>query len=75
VFGRNTGPLCQSPRGSRPVHRDTFPDRCWGLDYFPESRTLDQHIAQVRRKTEPEPASAPIIETVRSVGYLFRVSG
>ena len=59
----------------RPVHRDTFLDRCWGLDYFPESRTLDQHIAQLRRKIEPDPAAPIIIETVRGVGYRFRNGG
>jgi two-component system, OmpR family, alkaline phosphatase synthesis response regulator PhoP len=55
-----------------PVHRDTFLDRCWGIDYFPESRTLDQHIAQLRRKIEADPAAPLIIETVRGVGYRFR---
>ena len=55
-----------------PVHRDTFLDRCWGLDYFPESRTLDQHIAQLRRKIEPDPAAPVIIETIRGVGYRYR---
>ena len=55
-----------------PVHRDTFLDRCWGLDYFPESRTLDQHIAQLRRKIEPDPAAPVIIETVRGIGYRYR---
>lgn len=56
----------------RPVPRDTFLDRCWGLDYFPESRTLDQHIAQLRRKIENDPETPAIIETVRSIGYRFR---
>lgn len=56
----------------RPVHRDTFLDRCWGLDYFPESRTLDQHIAQLRRKIEVNPEMPVIIETVRGIGYRFR---
>lgn len=55
-----------------PVHRDTFLDRCWGMEYFPESRTLDQHIAQLRRKIEPDPAVPVIIETVRGVGYRYR---
>ena len=36
----------------RPVHRDTFLDRCWGLDYYPDSRTLDQHIVVLRKKIE-----------------------
>jgi two-component system alkaline phosphatase synthesis response regulator PhoP len=58
----------------RPVHRDTFLDRCWGLDYFPESRTLDQHIAQLRRKIEADPAAPALIETVRGVGYRYRPS-
>ncbi len=57
-----------------PVHRDTFLDRCWGLDYFPESRTLDQHIAQLRRKIEPDPAVPVIIETVRGIGYRYRAA-
>ena len=57
-----------------PVHRDTFLDRCWGLDYFPESRTLDQHIALLRRKIEPDPAVPVIIETVRGIGYRYRAA-
>jgi two-component system alkaline phosphatase synthesis response regulator PhoP len=56
----------------RPVHRDTFLDRCWGLEYFPESRTLDQHIAQLRRKVETDADAPVIIETVRGVGYRYR---
>ncbi len=55
-----------------PVHRDTLLDRCWGMEYFPESRTLDQHIAQLRRKIETDPATPLIIETVRGVGYRYR---
>ncbi|HWB06503.1 MAG TPA: response regulator transcription factor [Verrucomicrobiales bacterium] len=55
-----------------PVHRDTFLDRCWGMDYYPESRTLDQHIAQLRRKIEVNPATPVIVETVRGVGYRYR---
>lgn len=56
----------------KPVHRDTFLDRCWGQEYYPESRTLDQHIAQLRRKIEPDPTAPVIIETVRGVGYRYR---
>jgi len=54
------------------VSRDQLLDRCWGVDYFPESRTLDQHIAKLRKKVEVDPARPAIIETVRGVGYRYR---
>src|SRR5205085_11526954 len=51
------------------VSRDTLLNRCWGLDYFPESRTLDQHIARLRKTIGDEVESQAIIETVRGVSY------
>jgi DNA-binding response OmpR family regulator len=54
------------------VPRDRFLDECWGLNYFPDSRTLDQHILMLRKKIERDPAHPEIIETVRGVGYRFR---
>lgn len=54
------------------VSRDDFLDRCWGVDYYPESRTLDQHIAKLRKKVEIDPANSVLIETVRGVGYRHR---
>lgn len=54
------------------VSRDTLLDRCWGLDYYPESRTLDQHIANLRKRIERDPAAPEIVESVRGVGYRFR---
>lgn len=57
---------------SRPgevIDRDAFFDQCWGIDYYPESRTLDQHIARLRKRIERDPANPDIIETVRGVGY------
>ena len=54
------------------VDRDALLNRCWGIDYFPESRTLDQHIAKLRKRIEPDPANPTIIETVRGVGYRHR---
>ena len=62
--------LHQNP--GQPVSRDTFLDACWGLDYFPDSRTLDQHVPMLRKKIERDPANPAIIETVRGVGYRFR---
>jgi DNA-binding response OmpR family regulator len=59
-------------QAGRPVPRDLFLDRCWGLDYFPDSRTLDQHIAVLRKKIECDPATPEIIETIRGIGYRYR---
>ena len=59
-------------RRGEAVHRDDLLDRCWGLDYYPESRTLDQHIAKLRKKIGDDPAEPAIVETVRGVGYRFR---
>ncbi len=59
-------------RAGQVVDRDTILNQCWGLDYFPESRTLDQHIAKLRKRIETNP-DRPLIETVRGVGYRFRV--
>ena len=60
--------LLEEKRGL-PVSRDEFLDRCWGMDYFPDSRTLDQHVHMLRKKIE---RGSELIETVRGVGYRFR---
>jgi len=54
------------------VTRDTLLNRCWGVDYFPESRTLDQHIAKLRKTLGDDADSPTIIETVRGAGYRCR---
>jgi two-component system alkaline phosphatase synthesis response regulator PhoP len=54
------------------VDRNVLLDRCWGMEYFPESRTLDQHISKLRKRIELDPLNPQIIETVRSVGYRYR---
>ncbi len=54
------------------VHRDRLMEHCWGIDYYPESRTLDQHIAQLRKRIEQDPAKPRIIETVRGIGYRWQ---
>lgn len=51
------------------VSRDALLDSCWGRDYFPDSRTLDQHIFLLRKKIESDPAAPSLIHTVRGIGY------
>jgi len=55
----------------RALHRDVFFDQCWGFDYLPNSRTLDQHVSQLRKKIEPDPRNPVIIKTVHGVGYRY----
>jgi DNA-binding response OmpR family regulator len=59
-------------RTGEALDRDLFFNRCWGINYFPDSRTLDQQIAKLRRRIELDAAHPAIIETVRGVGYRFR---
>lgn len=56
----------------RVVPREEFLDKVWGYTWFGDTRTLDQHIRRLRRRLEEHPA-APVIETVRGVGY--RIAG
>lgn len=51
------------------LSRDTLLDEVWGMDYAGGTRTLDQHIVQIRRKLGK---SGDLIETVRGVGYRLR---
>ena len=60
-------------RPGQVLDRNTLCDEAWGLDHFPNSRALDMHISQLRRKIEADPASPQIISTVRGAGYRFEV--
>jgi DNA-binding response OmpR family regulator len=60
-------------RAGEVVTRDALLDQCWGIDYLPESRTLDQHIAKLRKRIERDVENPEIIETVRGAGYRFRI--
>jgi DNA-binding response OmpR family regulator len=53
------------------VDRNTIFDRCWGQNYLPSSRTLDQHISKLRKLIEIDPQVPIIIQTVHGVGYRF----
>ncbi len=53
------------------VHRDTLIDYCWGAHIMPESRTVDWHMSQLRKKIEVDPKAPNIIKTVHGVGYRY----
>lgn len=62
--------LLHEKRG-KVVDRNKLADEVWGIDYFPESRALDQHISQLRKRIEKDPANPRIIRTVHGAGYRF----
>ena len=53
------------------VDRNTLLDVAWGEHIMPESRTVDWHISQLRKKVEPDPKNPTIIQTVHGVGYKY----
>lgn len=56
------------------VTRDELFNYCWGRDYLPNSRTLDQHISKLRKLIERDPKEPAIIKTVHGVGYRYEGS-
>ena len=53
------------------VSRDTILDEVWGRDVYIQPRTVDKHIAELRKKIEKNPSSPKYIIGVRGVGYKF----
>ncbi|MBL9214849.1 MAG: response regulator transcription factor [Opitutaceae bacterium] len=49
--------------------RDALLNAAWGVEFFGTTRTLDQHVAQLRKKIEPRPDQPQTIVTVHGVGY------
>ena len=52
------------------LSRQQILDGVWGYDWFGDERTVDVHIAQVRKKVD----GAVKIDTVRSIGYRLEPS-
>ncbi len=53
------------------LSRDQLLNAVWGIDYYGTTRTLDQHIAQLRKKIEKDPSNPCFIKTVHRVGYRY----
>lgn len=53
--------------------RDFILDEIWGKGIYVTPRTIDTHIANLRKKIEDNPADPDFIIGVRGVGYKFRV--
>ena len=51
--------------------RERLLDAVWGYDNVPFTRTVDMHIAKLRKKLEDKPQEPAFIVTVHRVGYKF----
>ena len=59
----------------RVVTRETLMSDVWDLNWFGSTKTLDVHIAWLRRKLGDDPAAPRFIHTVRGVGFPPRRRG
>ena len=53
------------------VSRDDLLNQVWGYDSFPYTRTIDAHIATLRKKIEEKPDKPALIITIHGKGYKF----
>jgi len=56
------------------LSRDRILNAVWGIEYGGTTRTLDQHVAQLRKKIELDPAQPRFLTTVYGVGYRYETS-
>jgi DNA-binding response OmpR family regulator len=64
-----------SEREGEALERGEILDLIWGVRYEGTTRTLDQHIAGLRKKIEDDPSRPRFITTVHGVGYRFNSKG
>ena len=53
------------------ITRDMISDHAWGHDFLFNSRAIDQHIFQLRKRIEIDPQNPSIIQTVHGEGYRY----
>ena len=53
------------------IDRDTMLDEVWGYDNFPNTRTVDNFILNLRKKIEDDPSHPVHLLTVHRAGYKF----
>jgi DNA-binding response OmpR family regulator len=53
------------------ITREQLLDAVWGYDTIPFTRTVDTHVAKLRKKIEDEPSDPRHLITVHRVGYKF----
>lgn len=53
------------------LSREDLLEQVWGYDTTPTTRTVDNHIAQLRSALEDDPSDPRYLRTVHGVGYSF----
>ncbi|EIA25561.1 Transcriptional regulatory protein, partial [Candidatus Arthromitus sp. SFB-4] len=57
----------------RVLTREYILDNIWGYNYIGETRTVDVHVRNLRKKIENDDKNPIFIETVRGIGYKFNL--
>jgi DNA-binding response OmpR family regulator len=57
--------------GGRVLSRERLLDGAWGTDTFASDRVVDNHIVNLRRKIEADPANPRYLRNIRGLGYRF----
>ncbi len=55
----------------RVLTREELLDAVWDYEHAPLTRTVDMHVAKLRKKIEDDPADPRFLVTVHRVGYKF----
>ena len=62
---------CLIERQGEIVSRDDLLNQVWSCYSCPNTRTVDAHIAKIRRKIEDTPEEPKLIITIHGIGYKF----
>ena len=65
---------CLATSAGRVLSRDQLLDAVAGRDYEAFDRSVDVHISSLRRKLGEGPRNPRFIQTVRTAGYMFKIS-
>lgn len=60
---------------NRALTRDFIMEAVWGYEDEAESRVVDVHISNLRKKIEADAKNPSLIKTVRGIGYIFTEAG
>lgn len=56
----------------RVFDREVLLEKIWGYEYYGETRTVDVHIRNLRKKIELDDKNPKFIKTIRGIGYKFK---